>query len=184
MIFPMTCRPTEDIRIYLWLVNKNAKQKATKKHAEKLLILAIILSISKNVIEWLVDDYLYHVWLVMLKNCVLSVNSPLNASLNIHNSRKFVCYAIFCFYKSFTVEKSISSTSLYSFLFWQNSHKVCLYFVVGFLFSHFWPAIKNVVIVHVFFVYFVGFIFVTKVSYLRMNTEDKSLSFVTNFEVM
>ena len=67
---------------------------------------------------------------------------PVNALLKIRKSFGFVRYAIF-FNESFTVEKTTSISSLFSFFFRQNLHKVCLsYFVVCFVYSDFWSVIK------------------------------------------
>ena len=87
--------------------------------------------------------FLFSDFFQFIHRCTLCVEVPLNASLKICKSWRFVRYAIFLLYQSITVEKSTYFTSLYSFFSRQNLHKVCLsYFVVCFVFSNFWSAIK------------------------------------------
>ena len=76
IVFAMRCRPTEDIGIYFWRENKNARQTATRKHAEKLLIFGDYTILWRkccslqffSLLGWLVDDYLYHVRPAMLSS--------------------------------------------------------------------------------------------------------------------
>ena len=66
----MKCHPTEAIGIYFWLVHKNARETATRKHAEKLFIFGdhtivqrkCCLVQSFTLLGWLVDDYLFTVF--------------------------------------------------------------------------------------------------------------------------
>ena len=69
IVFPMKCRPTEDIGIYFWFVNNNAKQTATRKHAEKLPLFGDHTILRRkccplqsfSLLGWLVGDYFHHV---------------------------------------------------------------------------------------------------------------------------
>ena len=73
IVFPVKCRSTEDIGIYLWLVNKNETQTASWKHAEKLLIFVDHAILRRkccplqsfSLLGWFVYDYLHHVQPVM-----------------------------------------------------------------------------------------------------------------------
>ena len=76
IVFPVKCRSIDDIGIYLWLENKNERQTATSKHAEKLLIFVDNCILRRkccplqsfSLLGWFVDGYLHNVRPVMLSS--------------------------------------------------------------------------------------------------------------------
>ena len=113
------------------------------------------------------------IFLLQIHCSTLWVEVLLNVYLKICKSYRVVHHAIFLFYQSFTEEKSMSFTSLYSFFQPKLAQGLLVVFGVCYVSFHFLMSNKDSELVHVFFVYFISFIihfiFTTKVLYLQMN---------------